>query len=181
MMRHAQAGFTYLGLLFAVAMLSAGVATTGEVWHTAQQRQKEQELLFIGNEFRQAIRLYYVNTPSAIKRYPPALEDLLKDPRYPNTQRYLRKLYRDPMTGQNEWGLVELPGVGIVGIHSLSDAVPLKSSNFSNADSEFEGKASYSEWLFLYQPKQGIKLQQPAGSQPPVQAGNSTKLPKEKS
>lgn len=180
-MRYAQAGFTYLGLLFAVAMLSAGVATTGEVWHTAQQRQKEQELLFIGNEFRQAIRLYYANTPGPVKHYPNTLDDLLKDPRYPNTKRYLRKLYCDPMSGQAEWGLVELPGVGIVGIHSLSDAVPLKNSNFSNADLEFQGKASYSEWTFLYQPKQGIKLQQPAGSQSPLQAENSTKVPKEKS
>lgn len=180
-MRDAQTGFTYLGLLFAVAMLSAGVATTGEVWHTAQQRQKEQELLFIGNEFRQAIRLYYVNTPSAIKRYPPALEDLLKDPRYPNTQRYLRKLYRDPMTGQAEWGLVESPGGGIAGIHSLSDAAPLKSGNFSNADLELKSKTSYSEWTFIYQPKQEPKLQQPAVSLPPLQKGNQTKFSKEKS
>jgi hypothetical protein len=43
-------------------------------------------------------------------------------------------------------------GGGVVGVHSLSEAQPLKSANFSGADREFEGKLHYSEWVFYYQP-----------------------------
>jgi type II secretory pathway pseudopilin PulG len=145
-------GFTFLGLLFAVAVISATLGSAGIVWHTAQQREKERDLLFIGNQFRQAIG-YYFNSPGQAKKYPQSLEDLLRDPRVPGTQRYLRKLYNDPVTGRAEWGLVKLADDRIIGVYSLSDKQPIKQSNFSIADNDFEGKKKYSEWSFVYRPK----------------------------
>ena len=47
-----QRGFSYLIILFSVAIAAGGLAGTGIVWHTALQREKERELLFIGEQFR---------------------------------------------------------------------------------------------------------------------------------
>jgi len=103
-----EAGFTYLTVLFAIAFMGLGLALTGEVWHTALTRDREMQLLYAGNQYRRAIERYYVSGP---RQFPGTLEDLLKDPRKPGTERYLRKLYFDPLTGKSEWGLVP-PGTG---------------------------------------------------------------------
>jgi len=142
-------GFTYLGLLFAVAVLGVGLAGTGVVWHTAKQREKERELLFVGNQFRRAIEQYYLATPGALKKYPLQIEDMLRDPRLPSVQRYLRRVYADPLTGRSEWGLVRAPDGGIMGVYSLSDAMPVKVALFRTADRNFEGKERYSDWKFI--------------------------------
>ncbi len=146
-------GFTLIGLLMIIALMGIALLAVGEVWHVAQKREKEQALLFVGNQFRQAIALYYAHTPVANKQqpYPPQLEDLLKDPRYPSTQRYLRKIYIDPMTGLSEWGVLRLPNGGIYGVYSLSDESPIKHSNFRPSEIGFEGKDKYSDWKFVYQ------------------------------
>lgn len=151
-------GFTYWGLLFTVAVLGVAAAATAEMWHAAQQREKERELLFIGNQFRQAIARYYAHRPEYSqrpgppRRYPVSLKELLRDPRFPNTVRHLRKLYVDPMTNRTAWGTVRAPDGGIMGVYSLSEERTIKVANFSNADRQLEGKTKYSEWKFIYEP-----------------------------
>ena len=142
-------GFTYLTVLFIVAILSGGLGLLGEVWHTAAVREKEAELLFIGNQYRRAIERYYQSGPG---QYPRTLEDLLKDARKPVVERYLRRIYPDPMTGNDEWGLVKAPDGGIMGVHSQSESRPLKSANFRDRDAAFEAAAKYSDWTFLATP-----------------------------
>jgi hypothetical protein len=122
--RH-QSGFSYLTALFVVAALGAGLAATGEIWFHARQREKEAELMWIGNQFKHAIGLYYQRSPGTLKRYPERLEDLLEDRRYLSVQRYLRKIYSDPLTGRPDWGLIAAPGGGIMGIRSLSEIEPI--------------------------------------------------------
>lgn len=148
-----QSGFTYLAILFAIAIAGIVLAETGINWSQARQREKEQELLFIGNQFRQAIALYYERTPGAVKRYPEKLDELLSDDRYNPPQHYLRKLYYDPLTNSQQWGLVTAPGGGIMGVHSLSDAEPLKSANFDYPNHGFSGAKKYSEWVFIHAPQ----------------------------
>jgi type II secretory pathway pseudopilin PulG len=162
-----QNGFTYLGLLFAIALMGVTLALTGVVWHTAQQREKERELLFVGEQFRQAIASYYNRSPGAVKQYPKGLDELLKDPRQLTTQRYLRRIYADPVTGKAEWGLVKNRDERIIGVFSLSESEPLKQGNFREADKEFEGKLRYSEWQFVYTPTQAT-LQSVPATLPPV-------------
>ena len=145
-------GFTYIGVLVLVALIGIALATVGEVWHTMQQREKEQELLFIGHEFRLALSRYAQNAHSQAELSPLHLEDLLKDPRDPGIKRYLRKIYPDPITGSAQWGLITGPNGEIYGVHSLSDDEPLKKSNFGLADRQFEGKMKYSEWIFMSSP-----------------------------
>ena len=141
-------GFTYLTALFLVALLGVGLALTGEVWRTTAQREREAQLLYVGDQYRRAIERYYLSGPA---QYPRALRDLLKDERQLRTSRYLRKLYRDPITGSGEWGLVKTPAGEIVGVYSLSDAKPLKTSGFA-AGYDFSAATKYSDWQFTYQP-----------------------------
>lgn len=86
-----------------------------------------------------------------MKRYPEKLEDLLEDRRYLSVQRYLRKIYADPLTGKPEWSLIAAPGGGIMGIHSLSEAAPIRRA---------DGAKKLADWRFVYEP--------PAGAQAPA-------------
>jgi type II secretory pathway pseudopilin PulG len=152
-----QRGFTYLGLLFAVALAGIALAATGVVWSTERQRQREQELLFIGQQFREAIASYYERSPGMVKRYPAKLDDLLKDSRFLTVRRHLRQIYPDPMTGQREWRLIAAPEGGIMGVHSLSTTASIKRAGFPVALADLEGKASYAEWRFIYRPALVVK------------------------
>lgn len=150
-------GFTYLTVLFVIAFMSLGLAITGEVWHTALMRDREAQLLYVGNQYRRAIERYYVSGP---RQFPRTLEDLLKDPRKPGVERYLRKLYIDPMTGKNQWGVVKAPDGGVMGVYSLSEDVPRKTAGFSVYNKVFESAAKYSDWKFVYNPS-GQQIQVP--------------------
>ena len=158
----AQGGFTYVGLLVLIALLGLSLAATGVVWSQAQQRQKERELLFVGNQFREAIGRYYRSTPGPVKEYPQKLADLLQDPRQLTTQRYLRRIYRDPMSGEADWALVTAPSGRIIGVYSRALGRPIKQGNFRHRDRGFAGKAHYSEWWFVYTPvEQAVEAEAP--------------------
>lgn len=144
-------GFTYIALLIFIAIMGVGLAATGEVWYMTMKREKEQELLFAGDQFRNALTRYYYRTPGQGGRYPMSLEDLLKDPRYPATKRYLRKIYLDPITNSTNWAFIKGPNGEILGVHSASEDEPVKKSNFSFDDQAFEGKTKYSDWVFMIQ------------------------------
>jgi len=165
-----QSGFTYLAVLFAVAIIGAVLGSTAVVWHAQVQRDKEQELLFIGHAFRNAISTYYEQSPGANKQYPKKLEDLLEDKRHTRLTRHLRKIFVDPMTGSKEWGLVKGPGDSIMGVHSLSDRKPIKIGNFDEADREFRSAVTYADWKFEHvapaQPATPTPTGQPPGATP---------------
>ena len=143
-------GFTYVGVLILVAIAGVALAGAGELWSTASKREKETQLLFVGDEFRRAIGSYYEGSPGA-KQFPLRLEDLLEDKRLPVVRRHLRKVYIDPMTGTSEWGLVKL-GDRITGVHSQIGEKPLKRTHFNDADAAFEGSKTYADWRFIYKP-----------------------------
>ncbi len=54
-----QSGFTYLALLFAVALIGTSLGIVGQLWHMEMQREKEAQLLWVGNQYRQAIEQYW--------------------------------------------------------------------------------------------------------------------------
>jgi len=148
-----QGGFTLLGLLFLVAGLGVAMAALGTVWHSAAQREKERDLLFVGDQYRRAIESFW-NVPLPAgppRRLPKNFAELLLDPRFPQTVRHLRRLYRDPMTGGAEWGLLKGPDGGIAGVVSLSDGKPFKRANFPSAYARFEDAQSYRDWVFQFE------------------------------
>ena len=158
-------GFTYVWMMFAVALAGIVLAGAGQLWRTEARREKEKELMFVGEQFRRAIGSYYENSPGMPKRYPDSLEKLLADKRFPVVTRHLRKIFFDPMTGKDEWGLVRKPGIGIVGVHSLSVQVPLKRANFIERYAEFSDAKNYRDWKFIYLPGDtGSASQSPPGT-----------------
>ncbi len=145
-MRPAQGGFTYLGLLFAIAILGITLSTVGVVWSTQIRRDKEVELLFAGNQIRLAIGRYQRSGG----QYPQALTDLLEDKRTPVPRRFLRRIYPDPITNSADWQLILAPEGGIIGVASRSQDKPIKVAGFAQADVAFEKAECYCDWQFVY-------------------------------
>lgn len=145
-----QAGFTYLGLIIFVAIIGLVGAATLKIGSLLQRAAAEEELLEIGAAFSAALDSYAAATPRGGSPYPPSLAELLKDPRSPAVRRHLRKVYVDPLTGKAEWGIVYLGGgeTGVVAIHSLSTARPLKIANFDSRFKGLDNKEMISEWRF---------------------------------
>lgn len=145
-------GFGLIGLLIFIAILSLASSSVLMLGQAMQRRWAEDQLLYIGDQYRQAIQQYAAATPLGQPRYPASLEALLKDPRYPGTRRYLRQLYSDPITGGNDWVLMLAPEGGIMGVHSASPREPIKQGNFAPQYADFAGKRSYGEWEFSAYP-----------------------------
>jgi type II secretory pathway pseudopilin PulG len=145
-------GIVLVALLIVMLFSALLAMSAAEVWATSRQREREAELLYVGDQYRQAIRRYYFAAPNAQARVLPArLEDLLNDDRFPVPVRHLRRLYPDPITGSSEWGLA-MRGSRIVGVYSLSEAKPIKQVGFDRAYAMFEGRPSYRDWVFLFVP-----------------------------
>lgn len=145
----AEEGFTYVGLVIFVAILGLVGAATLKVDSLLRRAAAEQELLEIGAEYSEALRSYAAATPRGYPTAPPTMQDLLKDPRFPGTRRHLRKIYVDPVTGRQEWGIVyQGDQAGVLAVYSLSQAQPLKLANFDTRFQNFENKEHLSEWKF---------------------------------
>lgn len=147
--RAAQTGLAYVGLLIAVAILGIMLGTVGVVWSTQIRRDKEAQLLFVGDQIRSAIAQY--QNEGGI--YPATLADLIEDKRYPQIRRYLRRVYVDPMTGHADWQVIPAPGGGIMGVASASQSKPIKQANFNDSDSAFDHAECYCAWQFIYAPR----------------------------
>lgn len=146
----APAGFTYVGVVLMMAVMSVAAVATLKLGAVMQRRAAEQELMAIGNEFRDAFISYANATPPGKPRTPPNLDALLKDGRFPTLRRHLRRVYVDPLTGEAAWGVIQaVPGPGIMGVYSLASGRPIKIGNFEVKYQDFEGKTSYAEWKFM--------------------------------
>lgn len=110
-------GFTYVALLIAVAIVSAGLAVVGQVASKAAEHERMTELIWRAEAIRRAIGRYYESSPG-VPRYPPALAELAKDSRFVVVRRHLRRVYRDPLTGAADWLLVPGAGGGVAGVAS---------------------------------------------------------------
>jgi type II secretory pathway pseudopilin PulG len=145
-------GIVLLALLLALALGGIALMAAVDVWSLTRQRAQEQELLFVGNQYRQAIQRYYLGGPPGSRRtFPASLEDLLEDNRFPVPVRHLRRLYPDPITGSSEWGALRV-GDRIAGIYSLSEKEPVKQAGFGRGYQQFTGKTSYRDWVFAISP-----------------------------
>ncbi len=144
-------GFSYPAVLALIVVTGIAVTTAQKSWTTIIKQEKERELLFRGDQIQKAIASYY-NAMEDIKIYPSSLNELIKDPRFPVLKRHLRKIYSDPMTGSDEWGVIYTQGGRIKGVFSKDYREPIKKNNFAPAYSHFQDKMHYSDWKFVYQP-----------------------------
>ncbi len=83
-------------LMFLLFVMSLGLMVAYPVWKTQIQREREDELIFRGNQYVEAIRLFQAKNPG---KFPKDFKDLVE-------KKFLRRLYPDPMTAGGEWNLV---------------------------------------------------------------------------
>ncbi len=145
--RAAERGVTYLALLILVAVVSALLAASAQIVSQAQQRERERHLLWVGDQYRRAI-LEYGKFAAGVDTYPRELADLLEDKRQPLKRRHLRRLYFDPMTGSNDWGLVLNPQQRIIGVYSKSRLKPVRTHGFRAPYVHFAKAKTYAGWIF---------------------------------
>ncbi|MFL6415748.1 MAG: hypothetical protein ACJ74Y_08770, partial [Bryobacteraceae bacterium] len=89
------------------------------------QRAKEQILVDRGNEYAHGIKLFVRKTG----QYPPSLDALENT----NRMRFLRKRYKDPFTGKDDWRLLHSGPGGII-IDSKVNPVTANNANGPNGN-----------------------------------------------
>jgi len=80
-----------VALLVGLSIMAVALSVALPTWRTFAQREREAELVFRGQQYARAIALYQRQYANA---FPPNL-DLLVD------QRFLRRKYKDPITGDD--------------------------------------------------------------------------------
>ena len=83
-----QEGYAMAGLLVALTIMSVTISMVLPVWSQVSRREREAELIFRGEQYARAVELYQRLFAGS---YPPDFESLVE-------QRFLRKLYQDPLT-----------------------------------------------------------------------------------
>ena len=146
-------GFTYPAALALIVIVSVSLMVVQKQWSTIVKRDREKELFFRAGQIVQAIGSFYNDSSKDSKQYPRSLKVLLKDNRSLGLKRHLRKIYKDPMTEDGEWGIIYDGKGGIKGVFSKSKAEPLKKGNFPLIYKSFENKKKYSECKFVYKPE----------------------------
>jgi len=96
-------------LLVALAVMAVLMSVALPVWRQQAQREKEEELVFRGQQYMRALRLYQARTQTM-----PGSVDLLV------TGRFIRKKYKDPITNDD----FELIGQGGVPGQAGQQAAP---------------------------------------------------------
>ena len=78
-------------LLVAMGVIAVVLSTTLPVFSTMARREREAELVFRGQQYARAVSLFQRKYANAL---PPSLDVLLNE-------RFLRKQYKDPITGED--------------------------------------------------------------------------------
>lgn len=98
-------GFAMVALLVGMAVAAVWMTAALPAWRQQAMRQKEDDLIFRGEQYARAIVLYQQKNRGA---YPPSIDVLVSG-------HYLRKKWKDPITNQDFIPLgngVSLPGGG---------------------------------------------------------------------
>jgi type II secretory pathway pseudopilin PulG len=162
--RAPQSGVVLLALLIALSLLGVALLAGAQVTATLRQRAHEQELLFVGDQYRRAIeRYYYAAPPGSPRLLPQNVEQLLLDDRYPQPVQHLRRAYADPFGA--DWTWVRI-GDRLAGVHSSSHVVPLKRSRFKSRDTGFAAAGDVSQWVFVFTPP--LPAAAPGAPRPPA-------------
>jgi len=132
-------GYVLLMLLLIVALISIVALTVAVPIKFELQRDREQEMIHRGVQYSRAIRSYY----KKFGRYPTRLEDLDNT----NNLRYLRKHFKDPVTGK-DFKLLHYgdPGVslsGSLGSTPIAGANTVGQMNGSGASSSAFGGSGF--------------------------------------
>ncbi len=105
--RKSEEGALLIILMVGVAVAMVAIATAFQAWSIVWRRDSEEELIFRGQQYADAIKAYRKEHGN---QCPPTLEELMKPG--PRQVRYIRKLFKDPMVKGGKWGLLYLMPAG---------------------------------------------------------------------
>src|SRR4029453_14599415 len=89
--RRSESGYAMAALLVAMAVMAILMTAAMPVWKQSAQREREEELIFRGQQYVHAIGLFQRKYANA---YPPTVDVLVE-------QRFLRKKFKDPITRED--------------------------------------------------------------------------------
>ena len=94
-------GYTLVALMVGLTVMAILIAAVLPLASAESQRDKEAELIFRGLQYAEGIR----NFQRRYGRHPNTLKEMFE-----TRPRTLRKLWKDPMTNSDKWGLITLTG-----------------------------------------------------------------------
>lgn len=102
--RKGRGGYTLVALLVGITVASILIAAVLPLASAQAQREREAELVFRGLQYAEGIRIFR----RRFGRYPNSLKELLEV-----KPRSVRKLWKDPMTKDGEWGIISMAGTPV--------------------------------------------------------------------
>ena len=150
--RWGEQGYNLVILMVLVTLMNIAIAVALPTWSNVAKREKEEELIFRGFQYAEAIRVFQKNHG----RLPISLEELIE-----REPRSIRQLYKDPITG-GDWGLLVQGGPGAGGTVPQGNAQNQQpqQTNLSEAATELANN-----------PPAGVGFPGAPGSQPSQAAG----------
>jgi len=92
-------GYAMAALLVALAVMAVLLSVAMPAWRHEAQREKEAELVWRGEQYARAIALYRAKNAQVPNALPPSIDVLVEG-------RFLRKKYKDPMTKDGEFAIL---------------------------------------------------------------------------
>jgi type II secretory pathway pseudopilin PulG len=170
--RTGDSGYAMAALLVALAVMAVLMSVALPVWKQAAQREKEEELVWRGEQYDRAIQLYRKknSAPGA-----PNLDVLVEG-------KFLRRKYKDPITG----GDFELKAPGMMGNMAPGQGLEpgqgqprqlpraqgqlvggVRSKSKAKSIRLLNGRDRYDQWEFTYKPWGTKTVPEPGGGRQP--------------
>jgi len=159
-------GYLVIMLMMAVFVITLGLLVAVPVWQTELQREKEEELIFRGKQYAEAVRIYVQKNPG---RYPASLKELLD-------KKCIRKLYKDPLGPGGQWNVILTMGKPPFGRETAAEVIVapervlpaiknaqiigVVSSSTNKSVKIYNDQESHDKWLFFFgqDPKKPPKI-----------------------
>lgn len=97
LVRSGEAGYTLVIFIMAIAIMSIMMGVAVQAVSFSMQREREAELIFRGEQYMEAIRLF----KAKYGRYPVRMKEI-----WEAKPRVVRKKWKDPITDSEKWGII---------------------------------------------------------------------------
>jgi type II secretory pathway pseudopilin PulG len=167
-------GYAMAALIVAIAVMAVVMTAAMPVWKQQATREKEEELVFRGEQIAHAIGMFQRRSANA---YPTSLDILVQ-------QKFLRKKYKDPITNDDFVPIVQSaatsarpvtvplqpggapqttqpgrgqpttagPGTATPGGAPVGGIIGVTSKSTDTSIRLYKGRSHYYEWAFIYTP-----------------------------
>ncbi len=145
-------GYVLIVAIIAVNLLAIFSLMAASMWERESEREREAELFFRGNEYVRAIAKFRKKN---LNRYPENIEILFK-------KKFIRKLYKDPVSDSGEWNFVMkskvsgnkklliVPAAMLGKYIKRAYLIGVSSTSINEGFRVYRGKSRYDEWAFYF-------------------------------